>query len=198
MRSKWVTSAGTCERAICARCNPKRCSSSHRERGLGSLSPHACRSVEGVVRDNLCAHYSRGSGHCPVLHWCILLDMGACTGALLHLRVFAEKSPSCPEPAERWGPRNAAALPTFVIYIPGSYIMGFYSSFTPLLWQAALQPSDHWGGSWGVGAGSWASSASHQGCLRVKFLLTLTGRISLPASLSGPSANLLGQLLVCN
>lgn len=120
---------------------------------------------------------------------CASPGIGACIGAWLHLCFGGEKSLFSLESAEKRGSRDSATVPLFIL-----------SGHE--LWISAIHPLSSLlsrGWSWGlIGAWSCTSSASHQGCLRAEFLCTLMGRINLSTSLSGPSANLLGQLVVYN
>lgn len=117
MRRKWVTSAQTCEREICAHCNLKCFLSSHRRRGPGSLSPtHA-----GQWRGSLGMMYVLVTATAPDTALCFT---SASPKALAPLWSFAsalcicrEKPLSCLEAAKRWGPGDAAAVCLLVIFV---------------------------------------------------------------------------------
>lgn len=120
---------------------------------------------------------------CFTRHWCLH------GGLASPLCFWGEKSLFSLESAEKRGSRDAA---TVLLFILSGH----------KLWISAIHPLSSLlsrGWSWGlIGTWSCTSSASHQGCLRAKFLCTVMGRINVSTSLSGPSANLLGQLVVCN
>lgn len=129
MRRKWVTSAETCERAVCAHCNPKPFSSSHGSMGQLAV-PHTGWLAQGLL------------GMIYVLITATALDTALCLTGV---------SPKASAPAQGhqftpvYSQRKASVLPrgcrgvkswglcccTIISYINGSYITDYCQSFTP-------------------------------------------------------------------